>query len=478
MGYLGGWRLRAKPEVRAERAMRRFDQHAGGCRGGAARFACLVGLAATVLLAGRVRAQQIEGTLSDRETGRGIEGAFVMALDEAGAARAGALTDEDGHFVIALPSAGSYALSAQRIGYRSTESVPVRVGPGETRTFRMRVATEAVALADLNVTAERRCALVEGAGVTLTRLWDEARKAMLVAEWTREAGVVAMEIEDFRRTLDPRTLAVSDETRTAREFHGSRPYRSLSPEALAEEGYVVQRVDGTYYFAPDESVLLSRAFLESHCFTPRRDPEKPGLIGLAFEPIRESPTPDIRGAFWLDEETAELRFVDYRYSRLLERATAPEAGGRVEFQRLDGGAWIVSRWYIRMPQLAAVRDPRAGRRLTVMHYVEEGGRVVRTVDQQEVRARTRAVIEGRVEGRSGQSLPRAVVFLSGTQYRTVSDDEGRFRLEDLPPGRYPLVFRHDLLERAGVYARPVEVDLVAGDTVRLTLRVPPGGPLR
>lgn len=436
--------------------------------------ACL--LFALMLSTSPLQGQVIEGALVDRDSGGAIEGVFVMALDRSGTARAGGLTDGQGDFSIQLPAAGTYTLSAQRIGYRTTASQPLTVAVGQTVTHRMEVATEAIVLADLSVTAERRCTMVESAGVTLARIWEEARKAMLVAEWTRETGAVEMQIEDFQRTLEARSMEVVTESRTTREYYGARPYESLPAETLAAGGYISERDDGTYYYAPDESVLLSDSFLDAHCFTPRRDPNKPGLIGLAFEPIRESMNPDIRGAFWLDQESAELRFVEYRYSRLVERASAPEAGGRVEFRRLEDGAWIVSSWYIRMPQLAVANEQGGQPRLRVLNYVEEGGDVINTVSAAEVRARTRGVIQGRVvTRRGGQPLAGATVFLSGTQYRTVSDENGRFTLSDLPLGTFPLVYRHERLDELGTFAPPREVELVAGEAVWVTLYFPPEG---
>ena len=421
--------------------------------------------------------QEIVGELVDEQTGQAIDGVFVMAVDTAGIARAGALTGDDGRFQIFLPASGAYTLSAQRIGYRTTASPPLQVSPGQSLPYRMEVATEAVVLENLSVTAERRCSLMEGAGVTLTQLWDEAQKAMTVAEWTRDAGVVEMMIEDFERSVDLRGQVVA-ENRMSRDYYGARPYESLPAEQLASEGYIVERGDGTFYYAPDESVLLSRSFLESHCFQPRRDLDKPGLIGLAFEPIRDRSQPDIRGAFWLDEQSAELRFVDYRYSGLLQPVSAPEAGGRVEFQRLEDGAWIVSRWWIRMPRfgLANASDPRGAGGVVLIDYSEEGGQVLSTVEADELRRRERAVVEGRVERRdTGEPIVGAIVFLSGTQYRAITDIDGLYRLEDVRPGTFPLVYRHAALDSLGIFARPVAVDLRAGEVLTITLYFPPGG---
>ena len=106
---------------------------------------------------------------------------------------------------------------------------------------------------------------------------------------------------------------------------------------------------------------------------------------------------------------------------------------------------------------------------------EGGGQVLRTVDASEIRRRERAVVEGRVEHRdTGEPLVGAVVFLSGTQYRGVTDANGFYRLEDVRPGTYPLVYRHAALDSLGTFAWPVEVELQAGEVLTTTLHFPPG----
>lgn len=437
--------------------------------------------ALTLVGAGATFGQEIDGALVDEATGQGIEGAFVIALDSARTALAGSLTDARGRFRIRLPEAGTVTLLAQRIGYESTESERLQVGLGEIVPYRLAVFTQAVVLTGLDVTVTRRCALVENAGLALERIWQEARKAMTVAEWTRSSGVVEMQIADIERVRHAQTLEILTEARTLRPYYGARPYESLAAEELARAGYVVARSDGTYYYAPDESVLLSDSFLQSHCFQAVRDPERPGLIGLAFEPTADVAHPDIRGSFWLDEQTAELRVLEYNYTRVLERVAAPEAGGRVEFRRLDSGAWIVANWTIRMPQIAVVAEP--GRQVSVRdprvvtQYLETGGEVIQVLDPRDRRARERAMIEGRVVERdTGAPLVGAVVFLSGTQYRTVTDGQGRFRLEGLPEGRFPLVYRHRWLEDLGTFAPPLPVELQAGRRLEVTLYFPPVPP--
>ena len=67
--------------------------------------------------------------------------------------------------------------------------------------------------------------------------------------------------------------------------------------------------------------------------------EQPGLLGLAFEPVRDRRIPDIRGVLWLSARSAELRFVEFDYTGMSLPEPAAN-GGRVEYERLPGGAWI------------------------------------------------------------------------------------------------------------------------------------------
>jgi hypothetical protein len=56
---------------------------------------------------------------------------------------------------------------------------------------------------------------------------------------------------------------------------------------------------------------------------------------------------------------------------------AQQAGGRVEFERLPGGRWIVRRWWIRAPEFEAREFLRGRERplLVLLRVREEGGEV-------------------------------------------------------------------------------------------------------
>lgn len=169
------------------------------------------------------------------------------------------------------------------------------------------------------------------------------------------------------------------------------PFASIPAERLSAGGYVQTTPEGMFYYSPDAEVLLSDAFLDDHCFrTVDGRGDDAGLIGLAFEPIRGREVPEVRGVLWLDRHSAELRFLEYNYTGLPLPWSVPtdDLGGRVEFERLPSGTWIVRRWWIRMPMLQTTGgrlDNRAAAgafppRTTVLAGLrEEGGEVAEVV---------------------------------------------------------------------------------------------------
>jgi hypothetical protein len=167
-----------------------------------------------------------------------------------------------------------------------------------------------------------------------------------------------------------------------------QPFVSLSGEDLSSGGYWrTLPNDSIAYYAPDATVLLSAAFARDHCFTVAEGRgERAGLIGMAFEPVSGRDVPDVRGTIWLDSRTFELRLVEFRYSCLPAATGNRNIGGEVHFERLPSGAWIVGRWFIRMPRYDKTPRMRStgvpGQPPIVEHRVigliEEGGTV--TVD--------------------------------------------------------------------------------------------------
>lgn len=73
---------------------------------------------------------------------------------------------------------------------------------------------------------------------------------------------------------------------------------------------------------------------------------------------------------------------------------------------------------------------------------------------------------------SASPLGGAEVYLWNTSFRTSTDADGNFELRDVPAGSNQLVFLHDLLLDLGVSTGNREIDVVAGEEVRVALATP------
>lgn len=429
-------------------------------------------------------AQIVRGTLSEAGSGRPLGGALVVLLGPGGRQLTGTLSDDTGSFRIRAPAPGRYQLRAERIGYRSTLSPVLELAAGQTLEHRLTAPYEAIRLAGIDVRGEKRCIIRPREGLQVHALWEEARKALNATALTQAQRLFPVRVVQYERELHPQTLRVLREQRTTTSGYAERPFFSRPAEDLAREGYVRQAADGVWYFAPDAEVLLSDVFLDDHCLriqSARSD--QPELIGLAFEPVRRRDLPDIQGVFWLDERTAELRYLEFGYTGLPVRLRPELQGGRVEFKRMPSGAWIVQRWWIRMPGLATVATARqqglpgdragAGSGSQVRTVKEQGGEVTVLLAVDAPSAGSSASVRGVVyDSTRAAPLPGALVFLSGTQHAVTAGSDGHFHFEDLPEGSYTISFLHPRLDSLGFVPIPRAVDPRPGESVELELAIP------
>ncbi|HEX5726811.1 MAG TPA: carboxypeptidase-like regulatory domain-containing protein [Longimicrobiaceae bacterium] len=474
-----------------------------------ARLRTLVLLAAALLLPLAVRAQSVEGTLVEEGTGRPVQGALVTLLGAGGEALARDLTDAAGRFTLRAPAAGEYRVRADRIGFGSTTSAPLRLGVDEAVPLRLTASGALVRIAGIRAEARatRRCATRTQAGPEVATLWEEARKALALAEYTRRERGYAFALRTFRRVLDPASGLVLAESGDSARTESVEPFVALPAEELDERGYVRPDSSGISYFGPDAGVLLSDVFLAGHCFRVE-EPEEPGsgLVGLAFEPVRDRRLPDVRGVLWLDRATNELHSLRYGYTNL-PFARPDEWGGWVRFHRLENGAWIVRRWTIRMPVFhedpEIAGDDRAtveatcpgcdlqsrGRRVLggpgrmdlLAQVVEQGGEVERgTVPGgATVTLAERSSLHGVVfDSTAGRPLAGARVFLTGTRYAAVTDSAGRFALEGVPEALYAVAFTHPRADTLEFDPTPQPVRVRTGVENRVELAIAGLAPAR
>lgn len=425
-----------------------------------------------------VQTASIRGQLVDGSTGRAIPGALVVLVDERGQRRGASLTDPGGRFQLAVGTPGRYTLRAERVGYATTVSDPIDVAAGQTVTFQMTARVQNLSLEGITASARARCEVRPGEGARTQRLWEEVRKALAGTAWAQEQGLFTFAVRRWKRELDPATLRPLNEQSRNEVMTTATPFRSAPAAQLQAQGWMRKEGNENVYFAPDAAVFLADEFLDGHCFRVASHPTDASRVGLAFEPVRDRRLPDVQGTLWVDRATAELREMEYGYTGLKGEADDERTGGRVEFERVPGGAWVVRRWSIRMPQVRETRFNMQQREQTtqrLMAFQEDGGEIteIRTRNGAVLRAAAVGALEGVVfDSIRAAPLADAQVFLSGTAFTAVTDSTGRFLLEGVAPGSYSLSMTHPRLDSLGYLPPPVLAEVREGPPAQVSLAVP------
>ncbi len=319
-------------------------------------------------------AQIVRVELRDSSTAAPVVGVLVSALDSVGQRRADGLSGDAGVVTLRLAASGTYTISIRRIGLRPRQVSGVVVDVGSARTLSIDLNSVQQQLPPVRVVAAGTCGRAPEGNDRTGALWEQISLALRAATITLREGVtlpplrMIERMNDLSATLEERSSVIT------RDLQGAgRLVQADDPDSLAALGYVRRDDDGSMsYFAPDEQVLLSDAFLATHCFsTPKRDADAL-LAELQFKPVRGRRVADVEGTAYVDVNSGELRRISYRYvaSRSLMPVNAEYAGGDVFLRRLPNGAWIVNKWSIRMP---LVGRSLAGSQLVVNGYREVAG---------------------------------------------------------------------------------------------------------
>jgi hypothetical protein len=443
--------------------------------------------------AARAGAQVVRGDVVEAGTNRPIQGVFVVLVDDQGVRRVATLTDSAGRYVLRAALAGRYSILAERVGLQSATTAAIDLAVGALAQQRIVMSIEPVRLEGIAVAGTNRCMLsAELAGRTHA-LWDEARKALAITVWLeREAVVFRTSVYERRRDIV--TGEIEWHQGRLRSGFGRSPFHSESAQDLARHGYV-RRLPGDVhqYFALDAPTLLSDAFLDTHCFHVREpEADRAEWIGLGFEPVPGRRTPDITGTLWLDRESSELRVLEFDFTEYLHPVAIPRSpfGGRVEFTHLVNGAWVVDRWWIRMPQYVTTaatltasahearpvmteRDALIAAKRTGLVIGEAGGSIAFAAEPARSTDRGTARIEGVVfDSTRGRPLARATVFVSGAGQRTSTGPDGRFALAGVAAGTHTIGFLHPYADSLGLPVTLRRSEVAPGARIRTDFAVP------
>ncbi len=433
------------------------------------RLACTVAFLAGLSIPSAVSAQVVQGRLLDASDGTSLGTAMITLVDRDDREVGRVLTrSNSGLFQLNAPAPGEYRLRAERIGYATSHSDFFSLAVGDTLALDIRARVEAISLRGIEAVADRQCRVRPGEGLAVSRVWEEARKALEAAAWTQERGLYRYYVLRIKRRLDRSERRVESEDRTYEQGFGEAPYVSLPADSLLTVGFARYSPDESVFWAPDAEVLLSDDFLDTHCFQIRQGGDAiAGVVGLGFEPVPDRPVTEISGTIWLDQSTSQLRWLEFQYENLDAPRSLVEAapGGRGDFHALPNGTWIVSSWSLRMfrarVDVDTAADPAAA---TLDGITIEHGNVLQVQGDEGV------VFEGDPGGRiagtvfdsSGVGLPGAHVFIEGSGAEVVTDAEGRFELAHLGPRTYTLHFTHPHLQQFGYRSEPTEVRVEEG----------------
>lgn len=343
------------------------------------------------LATGAGNAQTVRGTMVDTTTGTPVDRAFVVLLDAAGSEVARTLTDAIGAFALQAPGPGTFALRSERIGVQAHLTEFFALGAGETREIEMGVAPVVIRLDQIVIEGDaKKCRVIGEEALETNTVWEEARKALVNVAWNETHRTARYEVYLFEKSFDnDRRLAHTADRTVTRE--SVAPFRNPPAAELQEHGYVLEDQsitrrrgqayeDTSVYYAPDAQVFFSDPFLENHCFKLKRDNDYEGLVGLEFEPVKDSKVTEVQGVLWLDEVTSELRWLELGYANMRSHTRERHAEGRVDFHRLPNGQWFVKEWWIRMPFVEIQIPEVAGmtrREEILWAFKEDGGRVLK-----------------------------------------------------------------------------------------------------
>lgn len=310
-----------------------------------AALACLLGL-----LCAPLAAQSVRGRVVELETGRPVAGAGVQLIDSSGGRHHAVLSRSDGSFDVRATRTGRYRLRAEMIGRQTVESDPFDAGPDLESRHELALPPLPIAIRGLEVTGEQRCGPDIEAARDVHAVWGEVEKALRATDLTLAAAEHRFRLAEYERRRDEGSLDVVHEEATESEVVGGQePFVSLAPAALATGGYIREENGEIWIYGPSIAVLLDRSFVDTHCFTLRRDDDRDRMLGVAFEPLPGRAVADLSGVLWLEENSGELRTLEFEFVNVPETLMRGDYRGQVEFLRLDGGGWVIERWWLRSP---------------------------------------------------------------------------------------------------------------------------------
>lgn len=326
-------------------------------------------------------AQTVVGNVIDANQSA-VGGAIVTAVSANGTATT-VLSSASGQFAFRLASAGAYAIRVARVGFASETTTRITVGAADTARVTATAPTTRVAFASASTKNANACRVRPDSAVVTSKVWAEARKALLTTQVPRYGSNVVGQWQEFERGLDSNGTKVTSQRVTQATHSTPKVFQSIPATSMSSRGFVITDASGTWYYAPDVELLLSPEFEAGHCFKlASSDRGTPDAIGVEFAPTRnQRGVFDIRGTIWIERATGALRSVEFFYTGLPDLAPQIAGGGRLTFTRLPTGEFAVTSWMARLPVFDVIKrnmnardnDTRYARSDTLVRALQEVG---------------------------------------------------------------------------------------------------------
>src|SRR5262245_50134774 len=389
-----------------------------------------------VVISRAASAQAVRGVVVDA-TGKPVSGVVAVLVDSLSRQSARSLSTTAGEIYLRAPAPGRYRITTLRIGFRPTETERIQLTADSVVIRRFVLQAVPLALDTIRVSDQGACRRYgPDSTAVVFSAWEQARAALIATQLTAASRGVTATTVDFKRVLESNSNRIRSQVATVRTETVRQPWRSLAPDNLRRNGYVLKGPgDSVTYHAPGLDVLLDPTFAEDHCIRISKA-SNASTLGIEFEPVPErTRIPEIRGSLWLDRRSSELQRLEFRYLNIPPEE-AQVAAGNMTFSRLKNGGWVVSRWQIRMPVLERTSDQYfrgqrisdASLRIGEIH-VSGGALITVLAGRDTVWSHVPVRLEGVVlDSVSRRPVSQASVVLRGTESKAVANARGQFSM--------------------------------------------------
>ncbi|WP_423926625.1 carboxypeptidase regulatory-like domain-containing protein [Candidatus Palauibacter sp.] len=396
---------------------------------------------------------RVAGVVSDEGTGTPVEGAAVRLADSSGSVRE-AITGREGRFAFERVAPGEYLLGVWRIGYEELQT-PLDVGPDGIAPLDVRLTAEAIPLEPLNVDVEGRPPrlmesgfydrMEEGWGTYYEPDWIEANKAgydrvgQFLATLQLRAPLSRcpyVPVYFDRRRIGKAGGSGTSKPSSIDTLATYNPYAMTGPPpTLLGELSVADLGAAELYtphsklpfFAWNADTVTCGAIILWSDWTAHTN-EIPKIEVKLCEPAGSPGVVTLEGV--VEDEISEVRLPA---AHVFASYTPP---ARLERQRTEVRTDLLGRYRLcDLPSGAEVE-------LSVRYGPHAGiPRVADAAADAEVRLTVPVTLPASITGvvlteGSSEPLEAARVTLVDTDFAAVTNADGRFSVEDLPPGRY------------------------------------------